>query len=395
MKLPAPKTFLSKLFAEPPLGWAQLRHNKVRFLVALTGIAFADIMIFTMLGFKMSMFGGATNLHKQLDGDLFLVSSRAEFLSDGQTFSRHHLYQAAAVDGVESASPLYFSFKAWVNPWNKKITNIAVIAFDPVRPVIDLPEVNKQLEQIKLPDQVLVDRLSHPNLGPVPEYFAQGKTITTEISRRRIKVGGIFTLGSTIFIKGHIITSDWNYLRLFGSDSIDNLSLGILKLEPGADLQTVKRNIQARLPKDVELMSHKEFIKSEEDFWAQVPGGILFNFGVVMGFIVGVVIVYEVLYADVNDHLAEYATLKAMGYSDISLLGVVFQEGIILAVLGFSPGLIGSIGIYALLGYLTRIPVFMRIDIALQVFIVTVFICLISAAIAMRKLQSADPADVF
>ncbi len=395
MKLPAPKTFLSRFFAEPPLGWAQLWHKKIRLLVALTGIAFADIMIFTMLGFKMSMFGGATNLHKQLQGDLFLVSNRAEYLADGQTFSRRHLYQAAAVDGVKSANPLYFSFKAWVNPWNKKITNVAIIAFDPVHPVIDLPEVKRQLEQIKLPDQVLFDRLSHPNLGPVPEYFAQRKTITTEISGRRIKVAGIFSLGSTIFINGHIVTSDWNYLRLFGSDSIDNLSLGILKLESGADLQTVKRNIQTALPKDVEVMSHKEFIKSEEDFWAQVPGGILFNFGVVMGFIVGVVIVYEVLYADVNDHLAEYATLKAIGYSDIRLLMVVFQEAIILAVLGFSPGLIGATGIYALLGHLTRIPVIMRIDIICQVFIITVFICLISAVIAMRKLQSADPADVF
>ncbi|MDJ0737916.1 MAG: ABC transporter permease DevC [Nostocaceae cyanobacterium] len=395
MKLPALKNFLSKLFAEPPLGWAQLSHNKVRLLVAMAGIAFADIMIFTMLGFKTSMFGGATNLHKQLRGDLFIVSSRAEFLADGQTFSRRHLYQAAAVDGVESASPLYFSSKAWVNPWNKKITNVAVIAFDPVRPVIDLPEVKQHLEQIKLPDRVLVDRLSHPNVGPVPEYFAQGKTITTEISGRRIKVGGIFTLGSSIFINGHIITSDWNYLRLFGRDSIDNLSLGILNLEPGADLQTVKKNIQAQLPNEVEVMSHKELIASEEAFWADEPGGILFNFGVVMGFITGVVSVYEVLYTDVNDHLAEYATLKAMGYSDISLLGVVFQEGIILAVLGFTPGLIGSMGIYALLGKMTRIPVIMRTNVVLQVFIITLFICLISTAIAMRKLQSADPADVF
>jgi putative ABC transport system permease protein len=395
MKLPSVKTLLKKFAQEPPLGWVQLFHKKVRLLVALIAIAFADIMIFTMLGFKMSMFGGATNLHKQLWGDLFLVSNRAEYLADGQTFSRRHLYQAEAIDGVASASPLYFSFGNWVNPWNNKITSVGVIAFDPVRPVINLPEVNQQLEQIKLPNTVLFDRLSHPNLGSVPESFAREKTITTEISGRRISVAGIFTLGSTIFIDGHIITSDWNYLRLFGSDSIDNLSLGILTLEPDADLETVKINIQARLPSDIEVMTHQELIESEEDYWADVPGGILFNFGVVMGFIIGVVIVYEVLYADVNDHLSEYATLKAMGYSDMNLLRVVFQEGIILAVLGFIPGFTGSIGIYALLGHLTRIPLPMRVGVASQVFIITVLICLISAAIAIRKLQSADPADVF
>ncbi|MEM8829729.1 MAG: ABC transporter permease DevC [Cyanobacteria bacterium P01_G01_bin.19] len=389
------KALLKKFNKEPPLGWTQLWHQKVRLLVALIAIASADIIIFTMQGFRMSMFGGATNLHKQLRGDLFIVSNRSEFLGDGQTFDRRHLFQAEAIDGVASADPLYFSFGSWINPWNQKISSVGVIAFDPVRSVVGLPEINEQLEQIKLPNTVLFDSLSLPKLGSVPESFEQGKAVTTEISGNRVKVGGIFTMGSTIFIDGHLITSDWNYLRLFGSDSIDNLSVGILTLQPGVDLEIVKSKVQAYLPQSVEVMTHHEYIKAEEDYWAEVPGGILFNFGVVMGFFTGVVIVYEVLHADVNDHLAEYATLKAMGYSDRNLLMVVFQEGIILGVLGFVPGFIGSAGIYALLGYLTRIPIPLRFGVVSQVFILTVLMCLVSAAIAIRKLQAADPADVF
>lgn len=389
------KTLLRKFNKEPPLGWTQLWHQKVRLLVALIAIASADIMIFTMQGFRISMFGGATNLHKQLRGDLFIVSNRSEFLGDGQTFDRRHLYQAEAIDGVASADPLYFSFGNWINPWNQKISSVGIIAFDPVRSVVGLPEIDKQLEQIKLPNTVLFDSLSLPKLGSVPESFERGKTVTTEISGTRVRVGGIFTMGSTIFIDGHLVTSDWNYLRLFGSDSIENLSVGILTLQPGVDIETVKSKVRAYLPQDVDVMTHREYIKAEEDYWAEVPGGILFNFGVVMGFFTGVVIVYEVLHADVNDHLAEYATLKAMGYSDRNLLMVVFQEGVILGVLGFIPGFIGSAGIYALLGYLTRIPIPMRFGVVSQVFILTVLMCLVSAAIAMRKLQSADPADVF
>ena len=227
------------------MGWTQLWHQKVRLLVALIAIASADIMIFTMQGFRMSMFGGATNLHKQLRGDLFLVSNRSEYLGDGQTFDRRHLYQAEAIDGVASADPLYFSFGNWINPWNQKISSVGIIAFDPVRSVVGLPEIDKQLEQIKLPNTVLFDSLSLPKLGSVPESFERGKTVTTEISGTRVRVGGIFTMGSTIFIDGHLVTSDWNYLRLFGADSIENLSVGILTLQPGVDLETVKSKVQA------------------------------------------------------------------------------------------------------------------------------------------------------
>ena len=390
------KTLLNKFTQEPPLGWAQLSHQKVRLLVALSGIAFADILIFMQLGFYNSLFGGVTRIHEHLNGNLFLVSSRAKFLDDGQNFSRRHLYQAAAVEGVDSASPFYYSHAGWVNPWNKKVTNIAILAFNPAHLVLNLPDVNRQLEQIKLPDKVLVDRRARPDLGPIAETFDRGKPVTTEISGRRISVGGMFTLGSTLFVEGYLITSDWNYLRLYGADSIDNLKVGVLNIESERNIETIKQKVRARLPDVVSVMTHEEFIAAEKEFYAQNhPAGTIFNFGVAMGFVVGVVIVYQVLYADVNDHLAEYATLKAMGYSDKSLLVVVFQEAIILAVLGFIPGFGVSIGMYGLLEALTQMPLAMQSHVALRVFFLTVTMCLASGAIAIRKLQSADPAEVF
>lgn len=394
MKIPSVKKLLGELSQEIPLSIAQLTHQKVRLLVALSGIGFANILIFMQLGFSAILFDGVTRVHEHLRGDLFLVSSRSKFLGD-KAFSKRHLYQAAAVDSVASASPLYYSQSAWINPENKEFADVAVIAFNPAQPVMDLPEVNQHLDQIKLPDTVLFDDKSQASLGPVVEWFAQGKPIATEMSGRRIKVGGIFSLGSSLFKSGHVVTSDWNYLRLFGKDTLDEIHVGVLTLKPGADPQTVVRSIQTSLPKDVKVMTHQEFVKSEIAYWSQDPAGVIFSFGTVMGFIVGVVIVYQVLYSDVNDHLAEYATLKAIGYSGMQLLIVIFQEAMILAVLGFIPGYTLSIGMYMLLGNLTRIPLNMRFDVALQVFILTVVMCLISGAIAARKLQSADPADVF
>jgi putative ABC transport system permease protein len=143
------------------------------------------------------------------------------------------------------------------------------------------------------------------------------------------------------------------------------------------------------------VFNHKELVTKDLSFQEQNPAGSIFAFGAVMGFIVGVVVVYQVLYADVTDHLPEYATLKAMGYSDGALLVVIFQEALILGVMGFLPGFVASLGMYNFLAGLTRLALVMRVDVAVTVFVLTLMMCTFSAAIASSKLRSADPADVF
>jgi putative ABC transport system permease protein len=394
MKLPFIQKCLPDWAQEIPLSVAQLSHQKVRLLVALTGISFANILIFMQLGFRSVLFDGVTHLHSYFYGDLYLISRRSLFLGD-KPFSRRHLFQAAAIEGVETASPFYYSDHSWKNPETQRIDTISVIGFNPAHPVLNLPEVNQQLGTLKLPDTVLFDTQSQPMLGPVAQWFMAGQPIQSEIGDRQVRVGGIFTLGSTLFKNGHVITSDWNYLRLFGQTSLEQVHLGIITLKPEADLLQVQRSIQAALPQDVDVLTYADLVALEEFYWEQDPAGVVFNFGTVMGFIVGIVIVYQVLYSDVNDHLSEYATLKAIGYSGTQLLLVIFQEAIILAVLGFVPGFGLSIGMYAFIGGLIRVPITMRSHVALQVFILTILMCAISGAIASRKLQAADPADIF
>jgi putative ABC transport system permease protein len=387
-----PFTSFNPMLKEKPLAWSQLIHKKGRLLAAFAGIAFADILIFMQLGLVALLFDGVTRTHEAINGDVFLMSARSKFLGD-TAFAREHLFQAGAVDGVASASPLYYGSASWVNPENQERNDVSIIAFDPSQPVLNLPEVNQQLEDIRLPDVVLYDRLSQSLLGPVPDLLTQQDSVVTEVAERRISVVGLFTLGSTLFKSGHIVTSDWNYLRLMGN--IDEVQVGVLTLEPGSNLEQVIFDLENRLPKDVKVFSREAFIAHEQAFWAQEPAGVIFNFGAAMGFVVGVVVVYQILYSDVTDHLAEYATLKAMGYSNLYLLSVIFQEALILAVFGFIPGVGFSVGMYALLSALTRIPLYMKASVALQVFLLTLLMCIVSGAVASRKLQAADPADVF
>jgi putative ABC transport system permease protein len=121
----------------------------------------------------------------------------------------------------------------------------------------------------------------------------------------------------------------------------------------------------------------------------------MFGLGVMMGFIVGAVIVYQILYTDVSNHLAEYATLKAMGYKQSFLSKVVFEESIILAVLGYIPGFLLSEILYNLTRQDTNLPVVMTIDLAFFVLILTIIMCFIAGSIAIRRLKYADPADIF
>jgi putative ABC transport system permease protein len=381
-----------------PLAWLQLTRQKTRLLVTIAGVSFAVISMFVQLGFRDALYEDSITIHKTLKGDLVLISSKANYLfaTIGKSFSRQRLYTALSVDGVASAGPLYFSGGEWKVPQERRSHPIFVMAFKPDKPVFNLPQINQNINKIEQADVVLFDRLSRSNYGSIVQDFEQGKPIVTEVGDRRIKVGGLFTLGGGIMnADGFIVTSDVNFMRLFNRP-LDKVHIGLITLKPGVDAQVAIKNLEAKLPNDVKVMTLQSFMEMEKDYVANnTPIGFIFNLGAGMGFIIGAVIVYLILYTDVSNHMAEYATLKAMGYKDRYLLGIVLQEAIIMAIIGYVPGFALSIGIYDLVKNATRLPTLMTLARALSVMILTIVMCFISGAIAVRKLQSADPADIF
>jgi putative ABC transport system permease protein len=379
-----------------PLSWLQLVREKPRLLVALAGIAFADILMFMQLGFQAALYDSTTRMHKNFRTDLVLISPQARNLMNMQTFPRRRLYQAMSLDGVKSAEALYINFADWKNPQTRRKNATLVLGFDPEKPVFTLPEVNQNLEAIKLPDTLLFDRSSRGEYREAIAQINQGKTVTTELGERRINLVGLFSVGASFGADGSLITSDLNFLRLFPRRNAEGVSVGLITLQPGTDPRLIQTTLQANLPDDVRVLTKQELIDFEKDYWQKNTAiGFIFSLGTMMGFIVGVIIVYQILYTDVSDHMAEYATLKAMGYKDFYLLGVVFQEALILAVLGYIPGISLSFGLYALTRNATNLPLFMASARALVVLVLTIVMCAISGAIAMRKLQAADPADIF
>ncbi len=379
-----------------PLGLLQLKHDKLKLLTALAGIAFADILMFMQLGFKDALFTTNTQYPRLVKGDIVLLSTQATNFNELYTFPRRRLYQAMDVPGVESAESVYIGSLNWRNPQTKEKTSMMVVGFDPDRPAFKLPEVNRQLDKVKIPDTVLFDRASRGKYEEVIAQVEQEKAITTESDRTTLTIGGLFEVGASFADDGALMTSDYNFLRLFPKKQQSTVSLGIINLEPGQDVEKIRASLNAYLTDDVQAYTHEEYVEKEITYIQnRSPIGFVFTLGTTMGFIVGIVIVYQVLSTDVNDHMAEYATFKAMGYKNSYLLFVVFEEAIILSVFGFIPSAILALGLYQLTAAATALPIILPVSRAIIVFLLTIFMCGISGAIATRKLQSADPADIF
>ncbi len=379
-----------------PLAWLQLSRQKTRLLIASAGIAFAVILMFMQLGFQAALYDSAALLHQNLQGDLVLISARSKSLGYMRTFSWRRLYQVLSFDGVKSISPIYVGFQDWRNPSNGSFRAIYVYGFEPVNSVFKFPGVAQNLDKLKLKENILFDRASRLEYGPIATEFERGEPIITELGGKRVNVVGLFTLGPSFGADGNVIMSELNFLRLFTERKLGEIDIGLIQLKPHTNAKNTLKNIEASLPKDIKVFTHQGFVDFEKSYWKKSTAiGFIFTLGVGMGFIVGTVIVYQILFADVSHSLSEYATLKAMGYKNLYLEFVVCQEAIILAVLGYTPGFFLSFVVYEITKNVTLLPVAMTPSRALMVLILTILMCSISGSVAMRKLRQADPADIF
>ncbi|MFN6536337.1 MAG: ABC transporter permease DevC [Nostoc sp. EkiNYC01] len=385
-----------------PLAWLQLARQKIRFFVALAGIAFVAVLMFMQIGFQDALYDSATQLHNNLEGDLFLISAQYKSLTSNQSFGRAYLYQLLGFEAVESVSPLYVQFAKFKNPNNGLKYPLYVLGFDPVKSIFKFSNIQDKLSVIRIPNIVLFDRDSRPEFGAIASDFEKGKTVKVEIYSYsglvgyKVKIGGLFNLGPSFGVDGNLIVSSSTFLRIFQDRSVQKIDIGLIKLKPNSNPQKVLADLSIKLPKDVKLIGRKDFIALEKSYWSlRTPIGFVFNLMVLMGFVVGVIVVYQILYSNISTHLTEYATLKAMGFKNKYLLSVVFKQALILASLGYIPGFIISLGLYDISKNATKLPVIMSTDKAILVLFSAIFMCLTSAFLSTNKLRKVDPADIF
>jgi len=379
-----------------PLGWLQLKHKPLRLIVALSGIAFAVLLIMMQLGFRSALFESAVRFHERFEYDIALFSPDSVFIVRPQPFSIRRLYQSLGFEGVEDVTPVYIFPSVWKNPWNNQRRSIQTIGFNPDEPVLKTPGFLAAKSLLRQQDAVIFDRGSRPEFGPVGQTFDSGQAVVTEINDREIEVVGLFRMGTSFGIDGTVITSDDNWLRLFPDRSRNEIQLGLIRLQDGTDSGRIRDELAEYLPDDVLVMTKQQFVQREKDYWnGATPIGYIFAFGAIMGFVVGAIIVYQILFADVSEHLNEYATLRAMGYKNRFVSGIVLQQAAILAVLGYLPGVAIVYWLYGKAAAATSLPLYITQERAITVFLMTLAMCAISGLLAVRKVRRLDPAEVF
>jgi putative ABC transport system permease protein len=381
-----------------PLGWLQLTHSKSRFAVATAGVGFAVILVFMQLGFMNMLFDATTVIHEQFEADLVLMSSDAEgIVPDSGSFSRRRLVQAAGAAGVTDWAEVYIETLSWTKPSDGTVGQIVVFGVPTDVQVFRNPAIDAQMEKLRVPGAFLMDQGARGDFRVFLAEIAAGQAPTVKLGGETATAVGSFFFGASFGTEAYAITSRETLLQLVPQRQPGVINMGILRVGPGLDLNTTADQITRSIgAAEVKVWTMPDFIRVTRDFLrVNSPISTIFTFGVIVGLFVGGVIVVQILTSDVQDHLSEYATFKAIGFTNRYLLGIVYEQSAILTVFGFVPALLISLALYDVVGAAVSMDMSMTTERVVYVFGLTVAMCMLAGTVAMRRVYSADPAEVF
>jgi putative ABC transport system permease protein len=377
------------------LAWRQLRAERARLISAVAGVVFACVLVFMQLGFRAALFESASAVISAMRGELFLLHPLTTASFRPEPLPRVRAFQTLALPEVRQAVPVYLFQSVWRNPATGTRRVVQLIGFDTESGAMDLPGLRPLIDQLKQPDTLAFDRRSRPEFGPIEAMFQRDGPFPVQVGSREMRMVGLVDIGASFGADGNAVMSELNFRRILNRDPAMT-DLITIRLQPDADIAATQARLRALLPPDVMVMTYAELVAHERNYWdTATPIGFIFAFGSLMGLIVGMVIVYQILFSDIANHIREYATLKAIGFSNGYLTRVVLGAAAILAVLGFIPGILASTWLYGVIGEATFLPLRMELERGLTVFGLIFGMCAIAGLLAVRKLRDADPADMF
>jgi putative ABC transport system permease protein len=384
-----------------PLAWKNLTHDRWRLVAAVVGVGFAALLIFMELGFLNALLESTVQIVRRMNGELVIVSSARYALPANERFDIRRLQQAEAVPGVQAVYPVYIETVAGVlRAPNSRAQPIRVLAFREDEPVFNREPILSFAPELARPYAALADVASRAKFG-LPSRKDQLAKFPALLSGRRVQLVGQFRLGVDFATDGNLLMTASNFALFFPhraayANPLSVVDLAMVKVQRGANVEQVKESLRAVLPEDVNVFTRDQLIDREKIFWStNAPVGYIFLVGVYMGFVVGVIICYQIIYTDIANHMREFATLKAMGYSNWYFCTLVLWQAFYLSIMGFVPGCALSYVCYRSLARVTGLTMEMTLTLAATVFAVTLLMCVVSGLLALRKLMAMDPAELF
>jgi putative ABC transport system permease protein len=383
----------------------------MRTAVSAAGIAFALLLVFMQLGFLGAVSNTATVLLNQLEFDLVVRSPDYLHLYEPRHFDQSWLAWCRGQADVTDVKPLWLDLVRWQNPQDKRVRAIALIGLrvdqSPFRP--KSTEVENERRQLQFGEllnsrQVLIDTASRGDYGPRNGRRFTDADIGQEVmmGNERVRIAGLIDIGTGLAANGQAVVSQSAFAKLVPWNASRRTNLGLIRLRPGANPETVARQLNSLLRTNgrdaamIEVLTRKEAISRETQRWiAQTPIGIIFQMGVVLALMVGATVVYQVLSTDIANRMPEYATLKAMGFSNSYLSNVVLFQAWYLALLSFIPAWVLAELLYRFTSWFAGIPISMTLPRIVMVAVAGFIICTCSGAIALSKLRRAEPASLF
>jgi putative ABC transport system permease protein len=371
------------------MAWRNLLQNKRRTAAALGGITFAVLLVFMQLGFLRAARAGSAMLYESFDFDLALVSRHYESLNETGRIDRMRLIQAAIIPDVRKVAPLSVLNLPWRNVAADQRFSFQVVGVPPDPDFIRDPRIRAQLPALAAAGTVLVDTWSHRDCGDI----TLGRDV--EINGRRLWIAGHYAMGAALFAEGGAFIDHDSFLQISRRGSRD-VTFGLVKIAPGRDPDTVAAALRAGLPKDVLVFTRAGLIRGEQDYFVSVkPVGIIFKVGVFVAFVVGVVILFQVLSTEISNRLKEYATLKAIGFTPFFIYSIGVIQALLFAALSFLPAVALSAGVFWAVRTFGRLPALLDAGLLLLVLGLTLVMCALSTLLALRKVRRAAPAELF
>ncbi|MDX2201667.1 MAG: ABC transporter permease [Hyphomicrobiaceae bacterium] len=369
------------------LAFRNLFHDRIRLAVTLVGILFSIVLVAVQLGLYLGARSMIISMIERADGDLWVMAYGTKNFEEGQNIDVRERYSALATPGVARVVPLIVSFSDWRKPQGGT-TLVVVIGTDAEdRGLVPWGVVDGEVSGLGAGDAVMVDKSYLADLG------IGGIGDTAEINGTRVRVTGLTEGIRSFTVSPYVFTTLARSRALLGMPS-DRFTYGLVKLQPGANAETVRAALKARSP-NTEVLTKAEFRQRSLNHWLFATGaGIALIGGAVLGLVVGTVIVAQTLYSSTKDHLNEFATLRALGSSSGYIHRVILAQAGLSAVLGYSLGMMIALTI-AVLSERTALPILMTPGLAGVLLALTLAMCAVSAVSAIGKVMRIDPAMVF